>query len=253
MLLKRIKKRKRKNHWKQMGAKWGGGGGYETEARKEPLLAWSPCVPVVWTQGYWPRSHLQSCIEKVAQVIGWQETESKPIGSVRDIWYKSRQGLCESQPWEAQPELQEHCLSLFSLLIRLVLALLCELASLSQTVSLITYLLPCDHVPSGAASAFHFCPVCWQSQVCTWLGSRSTWSCHQSAVHLSTYRCPNSYTQPVSCKLNYKCFYICLKFVLGWGWGGMCHSTSIEVREQLVNARVSSLLWPESPGWNSGL
>lgn len=122
-------------------------------------------------------------------------------------------------------------------------------------VSLLTYLLPCDlrKLPQMAASAFHFCPVCWQSQVCTWLGSRSTWSCHQSTVHLSTYRCPNSYTQPVSCKLNYKCFYICLKFALGWRWGGMCHSTSVEVREQLVNARVSSLLWPESPGWNSGL
>lgn len=122
------------------------------------------------------------------------------------------------------------CLSLFSLLIRLVSALLCELASLSQTVPLLTYLLPCDlrKLPQMTASAFHFCPVCWQSQVCTWLGSRSTRSCHQSAVHLSTYRCPNSYTQPVSCKLNYKCFYICFKCALGWGWGGMCHSTSIE-------------------------
>lgn len=138
------------------------------------------------------------------------------------------------------------CLSLFSLLIRLVLALLCELASLSQTVPLLTYLLPCDlrKLPQMTASAFHFCPVCWQSQVCTWLVSRSTRSCHQSAVHLSTYRCPNSYTQPVSCKLNYKCFYICFKCAFGWGWGGMCHSTSIEVREQLVNARVnSSMTW----------
>lgn len=149
------------------------------------------------------------------------------------------------------------CLSLFSLLIRLVLTLLCELASLSQTVSLLTYLLPCDlrKLPQMTAAAFHFCPVCWQSQVCTWLVSCSTRSWHQSAVHLSTYRCPNSYTQPVSCKLNYKCFYICFKCALGWGRGGMCHSTSIEVMEQLVNARVSSsMTWvPGVKFWSLGL
>lgn len=157
----------------------------------------------------------QPVICKVAQKMllklsGVKKQKCKPIGFTRAIWYKNRQGLCESQAREAQLKLQElaslspHQVSLDICLwacFPLADGYLCSLsafmwpnkAALNNSIGI--PFLP--SLPSQSTS--HYLPdwVSWPTR-----------SCNQSTVLLSTNRCPNSYTLPVSCKLNYKCFHM---------------------------------------------